>query len=80
VGATTNLAQRIADHVAGTACRTTALDPPVRLVHWESCTDFPAARHREAQVKRWTAAKKEALVARDLARLRLLSRRHGDSP
>ena len=74
-GATTDLAQRLADHQSGTACRTTAYDHPVSLVHTESFETFPEARRREAQVKRWTRAKKEALSAGDLALLKVLSRR-----
>ena len=72
-GATTNLKQRWGDHVAGTACRTTATDPPIALVYQEEFVTFTEARRREAQIKRWSAKKKEALVAGDTTRLRQLS-------
>ena len=73
-GATSNLEERYKDHLAGKACRTTKLDPPVALVHSEAFETNVEARRREAQVKRWTRAKKEALVAGDKDKLRELSR------
>jgi len=74
-GATTDLKRRFREHRAGTACRTTRLDPPVGLVCSEEHPTFGEARRREAQVKRWTHAKKEALVAGDKARLKDLAKR-----
>lgn len=61
-GATSNLDERYKAHLAGNACRTTKLDPPVALVYSEEFETFIDARKREAQIKRWTRAKKEALV------------------
>ena len=75
-GATTNLEQRTKDHFAGTACRTTKLDPPSALVYQEQYDTFSAARRREAQIKRWSAKKKEALVAGDKGRLHRLAVSH----
>ena len=72
-GATTNLTQRYKDHQQGTACRTTKHDPPVALVHVEELNTFSDARKRESQVKRWSRAKKEALIAGDTERLRKLA-------
>ncbi len=74
IGATTDLKQRYQDHQNGQACRTTKLDPPVKVVYSESLPTFSDARKREAQIKRWTRAKKEALVAGDYVRLRNLSK------
>ena len=74
IGATTNLKQRYQDHLNGQACRTTKLDPPLKIVYSESLPTFSDARKREAQIKRWSRAKKEALVAGDLVGLRNLSR------
>ena len=73
IGATTNLDQRCKEHFAGKACRTTALEPPISLVYSEKFNTFSEARRREAQVKRWSRAKKEALVSGDLAKLRNLA-------
>jgi predicted GIY-YIG superfamily endonuclease len=46
----------------------------VKVVYSESLPTFSDARKREAQIKRWTRAKKEALVSGDLAKLRELSK------
>lgn len=73
-GATTDLRQRYQDHCDGKACRTTRLDPPAELVYSEEMPTFSDARRREAQVKRWSRAKKEALVAGDAEALRRLSK------
>ena len=74
IGSTTDLDRRFAEHTAGQACRTTKLDPPVKLVYSESFPTFSEARKREAQIKRWTRAKKEALVSGDMAKLSKLSK------
>lgn len=76
IGATKNLEKRYAEHRAGSAGRTTSLDPPLSLVYSEEHNSFSEARQREAQVKRWSRAKKEALVAGDKDKLRALSKSH----
>jgi len=73
-GATKNLEERYKAHLAGKACRTTKLDPPVELVYSEEYDTFSEARKREAQVKRWTRAKKEALASGKLTKLKILSK------
>lgn len=80
IGVTTDLEKRFEDHCSGRACRTTKLDPPVALVYSEEFETFPEARRREAQIKRWSRAKKEALASADVAKLRELakSRKHFD--
>ena len=77
-GATKNLEDRYKAHLAGKACQTTKLDPPVALVLSEKFETFVEARRREAQIKRWTHAKKEALVKGDIVKLKQLakSRKH----
>ncbi len=72
--ATADLRNRYEEHCTKRACRTTTLDPPIALVYSEKYETFSEARQREAQVKRWSRAKKEALVAGDLATLRNLSK------
>jgi len=74
-GATTDLKRRWDEHLRGVACRTTRLDPPEQVVHSEAFPTFSGARRREAQVKRWSRAKKEALAVGDLAEIKRLSRR-----
>jgi predicted GIY-YIG superfamily endonuclease len=75
-GATTNLDQRWRDHQSGQACRTTKLDPPITLVLHKQFGTFSEARRREAQIKRWSAKKKEALVASDWDVLKKLAASH----
>lgn len=75
-GATTNLKQRWTDHQTGRACRTTRYDPPMALVYFEEHPTFIEVRRREAQVKRWSKVKKEALIAGDKKRLRRLAVSH----
>jgi putative endonuclease len=60
--------------MAGIACRTTAFDAPRRLEHLERFPTFSESRSRESQLKRWSAAKKEALIRGDVAELKLLAR------
>ena len=74
IGSTTDLDRRFAEHTAGQACRSTKLDPPVKVVYSESLPTFSDARKREAQIKRWSRAKKEALVAGDMVKQRNLSK------
>ena len=56
-------------HNAGRGAKYTASRRPVALVYSESCDSLSAALKREHQLKRWTHAKKEALIAGDVARL-----------
>jgi len=84
VGASVALEQRLGDHVSGQACRTTALDVPLALLRVEIYAAFSEARRREAQLKRWSRPKKEALVRANFDRLRKLSQSRdqtaGDGP
>jgi len=74
-GATRDLERRYREHSSGNGCRTTQIDPPVELAHSEELESYETALRREAQVKGWTRAKKEALAAGDLQRLKQLARR-----
>jgi putative endonuclease len=75
IGATKDLDQRCREHFGGHACRTTKLDPPLKLIYSETFPTFSEARKREAQIKRWTRDKKEALVSGDRIKLKELSKR-----
>ena len=72
LGATTDLATRYQDRISGRASRKTAIDPPECIIFSEQYHTFKEARKREAQVKRWSRAKKEALVRGDLQELKKL--------
>ena len=75
VGHTENLDSREKTHNEGLGGRYTAIRRPVRLVYSESFESLEAAVRRERQLKRWSPAKKKALIAGDLKRLKVLSRR-----
>ena len=68
-GSTTDLDRRIEEHYSGHACRTTKLDHPVDLLYSEEFETFV-----EAQIKRWSRSKKEALGSGDLAKLKELAK------
>jgi putative endonuclease len=59
-------------HNSGRGARYTSGRRPVRLVYSESCESIGSALKREHQLKSWTRAKKEALIAGDRALLKKL--------
>ena len=73
IGVTGDLKRRYAEHRSGRACRTTKVDAPVGVSYTEKYADINVAKKRERQVKKWSRAKKEALVRGDKAELRRLS-------
>jgi predicted GIY-YIG superfamily endonuclease len=73
-GATTDLKSRCMEHLAGDACETTKHNPPTAVVYSEELPTFSAARHRESQIKRWSAKKKEALITGNVDALRNLAK------
>ena len=75
VGTTSDLYRRVHDHFRGYGCRTTRLDPPSNLVYQEHHKTIEQAEQREAQLKRWSRAKKEALIRRDRDSLKMLAKR-----
>ncbi|HCA78638.1 MAG TPA: hypothetical protein DEP53_02775 [Bacteroidetes bacterium] len=74
-GSSHSLEKRIKGHFAGRACRTTKIDPPIALVYSEEFASYKEAFRREQQVKRWSRAKKEALIIGELVRLKKLAKR-----
>ena len=74
-GVTRNPKGRLKAHLAGRACRTTTIDPACELLHTERFDTLGEARKRENQIKRWSRAKKEALIAVNTTLLKSLSRR-----
>ena len=75
VGLTTDLDARLQRLNLGKGAAFTSTRLPVRLVYAEGHHTFQAAAARERQLKRWSARKKEALIAADEFALHLLSRR-----
>ena len=78
VGATDDLQQRLAVHSSGKGPKHTAVRRPVELLYSESHKTQADAVRRERQIKRWSRAKKEALVRGDTNLLRDLSRSRGN--
>jgi len=72
VGETNDVASRLARHNNGTAAAHTARRRPVQLVYSERYPNRDDCLKRERQLKRWTRAKKEALIAGDITALKTL--------
>ena len=73
-GHTDDLDLRLAQHAKGSFGGYTARRRPVELVWSESFPTRDAAFTTERQVKGWSRAKKEALIAGDWDRIRQLAR------
>jgi predicted GIY-YIG superfamily endonuclease len=71
------LADRVATHNRGEGAAWTANRRPIELAYSESFPTRAEAVARERQLKRWSHAKKAALVAGDRERLRALAKRRG---
>jgi predicted GIY-YIG superfamily endonuclease len=74
VGQTDNLEERIADHNGGQFSAYTRKRRPVHLVFSDEFQTREEAIARERQLQGWSRAKKEALIAGNWERLKLLSR------
>jgi predicted GIY-YIG superfamily endonuclease len=76
IGSTQNLEQRLAEHKTGSGCWTTAKSRTIELLYSEPFPDRQSAAARELQLKRWSPAKKLALIQGDMAELKQLAGRH----
>lgn len=67
-GQTNNLQRRIQEHNfnKSKSAKYLRAKKPVKLVYWEEYSTLKEARQRERQIKRWTRAKKVALIKGDL--------------
>jgi putative endonuclease len=70
VGKTALLRTRLDEHESGVGADYTKVRRPVEMVYAEEHSTIRGAKNRELQLKRWSRAKKEALIAQDLARLK----------
>ncbi len=75
VGSTEDLECREKAHNDGRGAKYTFLRRPVKLAYSEPHETLEDAVQRERQIKGWTRAKKEALIAGDLDRLKARSKR-----
>ena len=72
-GSTKNLERRIHQHKSGAGSQHTRSRLPVILVYIEYYPRIEDAFRREKQIQRWSAAKKVALIKRDMPRLKELA-------
>lgn len=61
-GSTSNIKNRLKEHMAGEAAVWTKMRRPVKLVYFESYNSLISARRREKQIKGWTVEKKGKLI------------------
>lgn len=76
VGSARDIARRLAQHKAGLGAKFTRDHGDVKLIYVEGPFDGATATAREAQLKRWSHAKKAALTRNDKEQLRALSESH----
>ena len=74
VGHTEDLASREQTHNDGKGAKFTAARRPVRMVYAEEHASISSAVARERQLKRWSCAKKEALIVDDRTTLTSVGR------
>jgi len=75
VGHTDELERRLAEHETGAGSGYTATRQPVRLVWFEEFPTREVARVIEAQIKKWSRRKKEALIEGRMEKLRAAARK-----
>jgi putative endonuclease len=78
-GSTKNLEYRLFQHKSGKGANHTKNRLPVVLVYLEFYDRIEDAFHREKQIQRWTRAKKEALISRDMDLLKRLAQCRNNS-
>lgn len=72
-GCTTNLRERVYQHRSGLMDGYTKKRRPVKLVWFEEFNDLRNAISVERQIKKWSRAKKKALIRGDFALLHELA-------
>jgi len=77
VGSSQDLEEREKAHNDGQAASFTRLRRPVTLIYSEAYETEALAVRRERQIKKWSRAKKEALISGGFGRLKQLSKRRG---
>jgi putative endonuclease len=61
-GSTNDVEKRFKDHLAGRGARYTKSHKPIKIVYRKKFTTKSDALKREAEIKKWSKAKKEELV------------------
>jgi len=80
VGMTSDLSRRATEHGVKSGTRTTKIFGCEKVLYSEQYPDRSIAHAREQQIKRWTRAKKEALISGDKDTLKSLSRSRKSMP
>ncbi|NIP28833.1 MAG: GIY-YIG nuclease family protein [Phycisphaerae bacterium] len=75
-GHTNDLSERLSRHNAGLGPKWTACRLPVQLAYKESHENQESAINHEKQIKKWSGAKKDALIEGNAEKLKRLSKRH----
>ncbi len=73
-GLTDNWERRFHELVSGKGGHYTSCNKPDKVLYFESFNDRLTAEERERQIKRWSRAKKLALIRGDRMTLRALSK------
>ncbi len=73
VGFSNNVEKRIKVHQSNNGARYTKQNKPIKIVYVEGPLPQIDAVKRERQIKRWSKAKKEALILSDIIKLKNLS-------
>ena len=73
-GMTSNLDKRLKEHNSDSSkgAKYLRARKPVKIVYSESYQDIKSAMNREFQIKKWTKAKKEALIKGNIKLLKRL--------
>jgi len=75
-GMTQDLEQRFDRHITGQGGHYTRYNCPTKILYHETFESESLAKKREAQIKRWSNAKKRALIEGNSEKLRQLSVSH----
>ena len=75
VGHTDEIERRLAEHETGAGSGYTAIRQPVQLVWFEEFPTREEAKVVEAQIKKWSRRKKEALIGGGMEELRMAARK-----
>jgi putative endonuclease len=73
VGITNSIERRMDKHQQGVGASFTKQNRPEKVLHLEFFETKSLAMKREQQLKRWSRAKKNALITGDIQKLRRLS-------
>jgi len=74
IGSTTNLKERLSQHLQGLGANYTKERLPVKLVYFEEFQNIEYAFIREKQLQKWSRKKKQALIIGNIENLKIYSK------